>query len=464
MNKKGKQANLPEALGSYAQRDIARFHMPGHKGRGMGGFFRSELIRWDITELSFSDDLHNPEHSILDAQNAYAQQYGAAHTFFLVNGSTAGIHALLAALPAGSTVLIGRDCHRAVYAGVALAGHACAFVEPELAAEGMRGCVTPNKLDEALGAINADAVFLTSPTYYGVCADIPALWDVAKKHGALLFVDAAHGAHFPYSPLLPDMPYADGWVNSAHKTLNALGQAALLHIGERLPKGIVQRALSQVQTSSPSYLLIASLDWARYMACANGAWTNAVKICIAMAERIEDMLGLHTLPASLVGAAGIVDIDKTRLVVDVSERGLTGYEAQAKLEKSDIFIEMADQRRLVLICTPADEPVWYDRLAVALHALPYKTPGGAEPLMQPMAQRQAEMPLHQAVRAPVVLCALDKAAGHIAADPVGVYPPGIPLFAPGERITREDIAYLKKQQRLGASFFGVRDGAIAVVK
>lgn len=457
--------HLPEALGEYAHRRVARFHMPGHKGRGMGGFFRKDLIGWDVTELSFSDDLHAPEAAIAHAQKECALRFGAAHTFFLVNGSTAGILAMLLSLPQGADVLIGRDCHRAALSGIALSGHNCRFVEtaydPLL---DLWGCVTPEALHRALCEHPAQAVLVTSPNYYGLCADIPALYEVACRHGSLLFVDAAHGAHFPFSQALPQSPagFADAWVNSAHKTLNALGQAALLHIGPRMPVFAVQRALSLVQTSSPSYLLLASLDWARYTAELNDCWTTTADACASLTEKVNEFLGLRVLPRTLIGTAGVADMDRTRIVIDAAGRGITGYTAQRVLERNDVFVEMADHRRVVCICTPADDPAWYGMLLDALRTLPYGTQV-PERTSHGLRLHRA-MPLHEAVRAEVERLPLRACAGHIAADAAGVYPPGIPLWTPGECISAEAIAYLSAQQALGASLFGITEGKATVVR
>lgn len=460
------QRRLPEELDAYAGRPVARFHMPGHKGRGMGGFFRPELAGWDVTELSFSDNLHAPKGSIACAQDEYAARIGAEHTFFLVNGSTAGIHALLLALPENSDILIARDCHRAVIAGAALFGHRCAFLEPaHVGEESLFGAVTAETLAEELRARHADAVFITSPNYYGLCADIPALAAVAHEHGALLYVDAAHGAHFPFSKSLPPSPagYADAWVHSAHKTLNALGQAALLHIGPGMRRDVVQRALALVETSSPSYLLMASLDWARYTADLNDCWTKAAARCEAFSAQVDGTLGLYTLPHILIGSAGIASMDPTRVVIDVHARGITGYMVQAALEKQDIYVELSDMRRIVLICTPADDPAWYSRILEALCELPYGEKMFAAPFGPAVAPGETIMPARAAVRAPTRACPFEAAAGEIAADPAGIYPPGIPCIMPGMRITGEAIEHIRRHVNMGASVFGIRDGMIAVV-
>ncbi len=459
-------SRLPEALGAYAQRQVARFHMPGHKGRGMAGFVCPELASWDITELSFSDNLHNPKGTIAEAQERYAMQYGAAHTFFLVNGATAGLLALMLTLPQGARVLLGRDCHRSAISGIALAGHTCRFLQPEYeSTQGIWGCVTAQALDAVLLEEPADAVLVTSPNYYGLCADIEALSRIAHAHGALLFVDAAHGAHFPFSTALPPSPagYADAWVNSAHKTMNALGQAALLHIAASMPQQTVQQALSLVQTSSPSYLMLASLDWALYTASQARCWTQQVNACRTLMAGIEKVLGLSTVSQAVVGTAGIAAVDPTRVTIDVSGRGITGFAAQQSLERRDIYVECSDMRRVVCICTPADDPMWYEMLLNGLCALPY---GIALPPEMPEAYPALEraIPVREAVLGKKESIPFADCAGRIAGDSVGIYPPGIPLWTPGERITKEAVAFLSGQRALGADLFGLREEKVIVVR
>lgn len=474
MLKRGRAVNeysikhLPEVLGDYEKQNGARFHMPGHKGRGMAGFWRPSLLKWDVTELSVTDDLHAPTDMLLRAQADCALAFGAADSFFLVNGATAGILAMLLSLPAGSHVLLGRDCHRSAISGLILAGHHCSFVYPAREAEwGVTGVAEASAIDAALSQESADAVLVTSPNYYGLCADIAAISAVCKRHGALLMVDASHGAHFPFAVSLPESPaaYADMWTQSAHKTLNALGQAALLHRAAEcpIPKERIQYALSMAQTSSPSFLLMASLDWARYSACVRQDWDAAVALCKTTAQQIDGLPGLHTLPESLIGSAGIAAMDPTRLVIDVSARGITGYAASESLEAANVYVELADARRIACICTPSDDPVWYPMLLKGLKRLPH---GTAKPAPQPEAWQlpKAKLSPREAAGGETELVLLTDAPGRTAAEAAGSYPPGIPLFIPGEEITTAAVTMLTQQCASGAGTFGLRNGRVWVVK
>lgn len=218
-----------------------------------------------------------------------------------------------------------------------------------------------------------------------------------------------------------------------------------------------------METTSPSYLLMASLDWSVYMAKRRD-WTGQVQRCIDLERNIE-AIGGFAVPRDPVGF-GVYERDRTRLVIDVTARGYTGYQAQALLEEKGIYIEMADTRRLVLITSPVDEPVWYDRLLEALEGLPRRKPlcGGADNGMPRIAATEPAADIRSAVFGAAEPVFLARAQGRIASEPVGVYPPGIALVMPGERIDRDAITYLAKQERGGASLFGVRSGKILVMK
>ena len=286
----------------------------------------------------------------------------------------------------------------------------------------------------------------------------------AHAHGALLLVDAAHGAHFPFSDALPKElgGIADLFAHSQHKTMDALTQAASLHLGEcRIGEEQVRRALALVETTSPSYLLMASLDWSVFMARRRN-WTAQVARCKALETRIEAIEGLKLFHDPV--GSGVLERDRTRLVIDVSGRGLSGYEAEAYLEKKKIYIEMADARRLVLITTPSDEPEWYERLLNALAALPIRqndseTDEEDEPYTETPARR---MTIRDATFARTELLALADAAGHTAAETVGVYPPGVALIMPGEVFSERAVRYLLRQEALGGTLFGVRSGSVFV--
>lgn len=455
---------LPRVLGDYAERGCARFHMPGHKARGLGGFFRESLAGWDVTELSMTDDLHRPEGVLRRTAEQYRRAYGAQDSFLSVGGSSLAVQAMILSLSQTDKLLLGRDCHKSAIAGAILSGIDLDFFDPVYDGTlGMTGLPTPEEADAALAQTGATALLVTSPNAYGFCADIPALAETAHRHGALLLVDAAHGAHFPFSPLLPRPVggFADLWSHSQHKTMNALTQAATLHLGRcRIAPETVQRQLSLLETSSPSYLLLSSLDWALHTARRQD-WSAHAKRCAALSEVISGMAGLSVLHTPAL--RGAVEHDITRLVIDVSGRGISGYRARTALEAENVFIEMADARRLVLITSPEDDPAWYPRLLDALQRLPYENRRVTLPEPRQFAPQRC-LSLREAALADQELLPLADAGGRIAGAAVGLYPPGIAAVTPGERFSREIIDALLASETAGAALFGARGGCVSVVK
>jgi len=458
---------LQEALGTYERMNSARFHMPGHKGRGLSGFWRDELQLWDVTELSNTDNLHAPQAAIATAQRSMAEAYGAKSSFFVVNGATNAVQAMILALGDKDKLLLARDCHKSVVCGAALRGIETYYISPRYdEARGLLGMVTPEDLDHALTQTDATAVLITSPNEYGFCADIAGLSKTAHRHGALLMIDGAHGAHFPFSDALPHAMggFADMFAHSQHKTMDALTQAASLHLGEcRISPEQLRRALAMTETTSPSYLLMASLDWSVYMARRRD-WTGQVARCIGLEEKIESIDGLHVFHDPV--GIGVFERDRTRLVIDVTGRGYTGYEAQTILEKDHIYLEMADERRLVLITTPNDEANWYDMLLQSLSDLPKREPQRARFSREEVrfASNEQRLSIREATFAKTKTVPLETANGRIAAEPIGIYPPGIALVMPGEEINKRTIDYLLSQERDGGALFGVYEGSVFVTE
>ncbi|HRX59508.1 MAG TPA: aminotransferase class V-fold PLP-dependent enzyme [Eubacteriales bacterium] len=465
--RENKANSLQEALGAYARADCARFHMPGHKGRGMAGFWRDELIKWDVTELSGTDNLHAPDGPIRCAEREMAKAYGAKASFYVVNGSTNAVQAMIFALSDTDKLLLSRDCHRSAALGAALRGVETAFIRPPFDAQsGLPGMITPEQLEHELLRTQATAVLITSPNVYGFCADVKQLAEAAHRHGALLLVDGAHGAHFPFSDALPRGlgGFADLFAHSQHKTMDALTQAASLHLGEcRIGEERVRRALAMTETTSPSYLLMASLNWSVYMA-GRRDWSAQAARIEALVPLIEQIQGLE-VPKTPQGC-GVAQRDQTRLVIDVSGRGLTGCEAQEALEKAGVYIEMSDTRRLVLITTPDDDPLWYDRLLGALAALPQKEALRRETTDESVWNEPARQKrtLRQAAFADCETVPLESAAGRTAAEAVGVYPPGVALVLPGEAFSQRAVEYLLNRKRTGSALFGVHDGGVLTLK
>lgn len=413
--------------------DSVRFHMPGHKGH---------LSPYDTTELHRTDDLYAPTSGIREAEQLAALSCGAAQTVMLTGGATAGLHAMiLCCVPAGGTLILDRCSHHAAIS-------ACVW--------GDIITVFTDDLEDALRRHpEANAVLITRPDYYGNCVELGAIAALSHAQGTLVLVDEAHGAHFPWW----DMPRsagqlgADAWVQSAHKTLPALTGAAWLHLGPSVDAGRARRFLRMVQTSSPPFPILKSLDEARAWMDAHGrqALINVKTLLADFRTRLE----------TLGGYTNIHSDDPTRLVIGTRGRGLTGLEAQGMLEAQHIDIEMADDDCLVLICTVADRRRSFVSLFNALKFIPRIDPLPSVSYdLPPPGERL--LTLREAVLAPQDPVPLEKAAGRTASISAGLYPPGIPLLLPGETVTQACVDLLQRTDP--ARCFGVEDGHLICVK
>jgi len=264
-------APIYSALKDYADENNIPFHMPGHKmGIGFPKNFAKNLPKFDITELPNMDNLHFPDGIIKEAQLLAAHAFNANKTFFLVNGATCGVHAaIMTTCEHGSKIIIGRDCHRSAIEGTILANAIPVYVNTEVDNFfGISTGVEPETLKTALeDNPDASAVFVTRPNYYGICSDIEKIVDITHSFGKILIVDEAHGAHFKFNKKLPISALdagADICVQSAHKTLPALTQGAYLHIkSDSVDIEKLEFYLRLLETTSPSYIIMASLDMAR---------------------------------------------------------------------------------------------------------------------------------------------------------------------------------------------------------
>ena len=417
---------LYDALRAFAARGTLRMHMPGHKGKLLPAPELSPLAPLDLTELSATGNLYEAGAPFDAAQGLWAERFGFPFCQFLTGGSTMGIHTGLALLcRPGDTVLIDRSCHRAVFHAMALLDLRPVYLErPWLEEEGTAGPVSPGAVDRALeNHPEITTVCITSPTYYGLLSDVEAIARTVHAHGGRLFVDGAHGAHLPFLGMRP-FAGADAAAVSAHKTLPAMGQSALLFAGG-LDPALVRRTASVFGTSSPSYPMLASLDLARdYMEREGERAYRRTARRVALLRRRFPSLG------------GELPLDPCRLVLKVKN----GPAFAAALEARDIFPEMEDGGHVVFICTAQDSEEDLDRLEGALEELRDMT-GPCPPIPAPPLPEQVLSP-RQALFAPSRELPPEDCEGEIAACQVAPYPPGVPVVAPGERISKKELAYL----------------------
>ncbi|GAC1535072.1 MAG: aminotransferase class I/II-fold pyridoxal phosphate-dependent enzyme [Acidimicrobiales bacterium] len=452
------------------------FHMPAHKGgRGAPPLARELLgtaaFVADLSELGGFDYLHAPTGGLLEAQRRAADLFHADRSWFLVNGATVGnLAAVCAVVPDGEKVLLARGSHRSVYAGLVLAGAVPVYLPPlrNPRLDGLFG-VDPDDARRALREHpDICAIHITSPNYYGFCAPVAELAEIAHDHGIPLIVDEAHGTHFSFHPDFPTSALslgADLVVHSPHKTLGSLTQSSLLHLrGGRVDAGRLAAALQMFQSSSPSALLLVSLD----LACAAMAdsgyerWTVALDLAAEGRRRLNKIDRIEVYGAELVGEPGIVDSDPIKLVVDVGDLGLSGFAAAAWLRTHrSLNPEFADLRRLVCSITVADDETMVDALVDGFSALAESIEAGppAAAIASQWPEGVPDMVLSpreasQDAGRPV---ALARSVGLVATEMVMPYPPGIPLLVPGERVTEAVLTALAQLRRAGCRLVGMSD-------
>ncbi|MGP9077475.1 aminotransferase class I/II-fold pyridoxal phosphate-dependent enzyme [Geobacillus thermodenitrificans subsp. calidus] len=473
------QAKTPlyDALTRHWARRPVSFHVPGHK---YGAIFPkraedvfSSLLALDVTEISGLDDLHHPESVIAEAQALAAELYGAEETFFLVNGSTSGNLAMIAAVcdEKKRKVIVQRNCHKSVMHALQLMGATPVLLSPEFDSD-MRVAshVCMETVKEAL-ALHRDAaaLVLTNPNYYGMSIDLTEIVRLAHDHGIPVLVDEAHGAHFVVGPPFPKSALACGAdmvVQSAHKTLPAMTMGAFLHVNSgRIDVERLKYFLQLFQSSSPSYPIMASLDLARsYVAKLIEDGVEAI------VEKIEEFkTALNDIAGVTVVSSRHPDVQIDPLKVTVQTRSsLTGYELQRRLEREGVFVELADPLNVLLVCPLAAngqliETV--DKMKRAWCGLPTgQVPlFGSFPLLRPPLSVLVPYDELRDVRKKVV--ALEEAEGYVAAETVIPYPPGVPLMWIGERIDRSHIEQIRQFLHHQAHIQGgsrLRDGLLVV--
>lgn len=470
---------LIEAMLQYKSEDVYPLHTPGHKGgRGMQRLLRQELgasVQMDVSLMSELDDIHEPETYIKEAQELAAQTYGSDACFWAVNGTSQAIHAmLLTALNPGEKLLLPRNAHRSVAGGLVLGGIEAVYLQPEYQPEfGIQMQVTVQQIEAALAQDSKiKAVLLTSPNYYGVAADVRAIADCCHAHNAVLLVDEAHGPHLGFSELLPPSALqcgADACAQSTHKILGAMTQCSMLHVqGARLDLQRAADVMSILTTTSPNYLLMASLDAARAQVQAYGKEMAAAAVLAAAKLRslCASYSGLRVMEA--VDCGGL-QLDSTKVTVNFAAWGYTGVEVGELFREARVAVELVDAYNVLFLVTYADVTTDYDealaRIAVVLDKMqaqkraPLQLAAAAQ-----VPQTQAVLPLRDVFYRAKKAVPLAQAAGKICGEQVSFYPPGIPVLLPGELVTEEIIAYCRAQKELGLPVSGPADSSLQTIR
>jgi arginine decarboxylase len=453
------RAPILETLMEYVARGVYPFHTPGHKG---GRFTPPELIElwgpttlaYDLPAMTATDNTLHPTHCVKDAQELAAELFGAAATFYLGMGASTGIAGMiLAAVPPGGTILLPRNVHRSVASALVLSGARPKFLHHDVLSECGALGITAETVEAAIDAgPKPAAVLLTRPTYYGLARTLEPIAAVCRRHGIPLLVDEAHGPHLKFLPPGAPTPALDAGADlvaqSCHKTLGSLVGTAQVHVGRNSPVGPAQvrDALNFLQTTSPNYLQLVSLDCNRRWLAQEGAamFRRAVDDAAELAAAINRLPGLRVLSAADDPRLADHTLDPMRLVINVAGAGWTGYDAELLLRTEyRVEDEMSDWYNMVLVTSPFDDPVARERLLAGLRQVsanhrsrPESAIANAAHLLQPAVPPLAMTP-RDAALGPKQAIALGEAVGRVCAESVMFYPPGIPLLMPGEVVTPE---------------------------
>lgn len=473
---------LCEAIEKYRKSHVYPFHTPGHKG-GRGAdktlldLMGENALASDVSLMSELDDIHNPKGCLQEAQSLAAQLYGAKYTFFAPNGTTSAIHAmLLGTLIPGDKILVPRNAHSSVIGGLILGGLRPVYVVPEYSSEfSLSMQVKASSIAEAFTIHNdISAVLITSPNYYGMAADLAAIAAIVHEHNALLLVDEAHGAHLGFSRQLPPSALqcgADAVAQSTHKLLGALTQSSMLHIQDtRLVPEQVAAAMSLVTTTSPNYLLLASLDCARSQMAEKGKMLveRAIKAAGKLRIALEKIPQLKVLDNKIIGQGGVAGLDCTKVLVNVRELGVSGVYVGEELRQLGIAVELVDRDNVLFLLTYADDNQEIDEIIGKIVLLFMTLVASQSNVMAPM---NCILPVPRQILLPRVAfyaakkgCLFKASAGEICAELISFYPPGIPLIVPGEELTEEIIAYCQELQAVGIPVSGPKDSSLESIQ
>lgn len=472
MNKKlQNKSPIYEALEKYKKMRVVPFDVPGHK-RGQGNkeltdFLGERCLTVDVNSMKPLDNLCHPVSVIKEAEELAADAFGAKHAFFLVNGTSSAVQAMvMTACKRGDKIIMPRNVHRSAINALVVCGAIPVYVNPGVNKE--IGIPLGMSIHDVKRAIeenpDAKAILINNPTYYGICSPLKAITELAHEHGLLVLVDEAHGTHFYFNEGLPASAMsvgADMAAISMHKTGGSLTQSSFLLINNGLSKGYVRQIINLTQTTSASYLLMSSLDISRKNLALNGSeiFGNVVKMAEYARTEINKIGGLYAFGSELINGDTIYDFDTTKLSIHTREIGLAGIEVYDILRDDyDIQIEFGDIGNILAIISVGDKPLAIERLISSLSEI-----------KRLYSKDKAGMFDHEYINPEVALTPQDAfysnkksvlmkdSEGAISSEFVMCYPPGIPILAPGERITKEILDYIDYAKEKGCFLTGTQD-------
>lgn len=467
----------------HAKKNPVQFHIPGHKkGTGMDPEFREFIgdnaLSIDLINIGPLDDLHSPKGIIKQAQDLAAQAFGADHTFFSVQGTSGAIMTMIMTVCGpGDKIIVPRNVHKSVMSAIVFSGAVPIFIHPEIDSNlGISHGITTDSVERALEQHpDAKGVLVINPTYFGVAADLKKIVEVAHSYDIPVLVDEAHGVHIHFHdelPLSAMQAGADMAATSVHKLGGSMTQSSILNVRDGLVSyKRVQSILSMLTTTSTSYLLLASLDVARRRLITEGRELidQTIQLANSIRERINKIDHLYCVGKEILGTKATYNYDPTKLIISIKDLGITGYDAEKWLrEKYNIEVELSDLYNLLCLITPGDTETEGDMLVKALQELSDEFHERAEKIQIHAQVLLPDIPLlaltpRDAFYSETEVIPFSESEGRIIAEFVMVYPPGIPIFIPGEIITAENLRYIEMNMEAGLPVQGPEDDSLQMI-
>ena len=465
-------------LKDYINKKRPAFHMPGHhRGKGIYKLLKDEwgenIFLYDITEVEGLDYLHKPEGVIKEAQELAAKAFGSDYTFFLINGSTVGNLVMLSStLKSKDKVILQRNSHRSVIGGLAVFDLEPIYIQSEIHKySGIPWGIKPEDYEDKLKNNSVKVSLITSPNYFGMCENIEEILKIGRKYNQTMLLDEAHGVHFPFNSELPLTGIKIGYdmiVQSAHKTLPALTQTSFLHIkGNRVDMDKVFDALTYLESSSPSYLFMVSLDVARYQMESEGEkiWNEIIDLSNYLREEVNKIDGFYCFGKEILNDE-VYDLDLTKITINTKKMGLTGFEVEEILNKNyNIEIELSDSYNILIFLTPGITKEEIDKLIITLKdiSIKYKKRPIEEEVIIPEIPKMAVTPKEAYINEKEIIEFKD-AKGRISGKVISAYPPGLPIVVPGEEISENILNYIYDLKEKKANLQGFIDAECNYIK
>ena len=471
------KAPIYEALEEFKKRRVVPFDVPGHK-RGRGNpelvqLLGQKCVELDVNSMKPLDNLCHPVSVIREAEELTADAFGAENAFLMVGGTTSAVQAMiLSTCKAGDKIILPRNVHKSALNALVLCGAVPVYVNPEMNAK--LGISLGMEIDQVARAIeenpDAKAVLVNNPTYYGICSDLRAIVKLAHSRGIKVLTDEAHGTHLYFGENLPVCAMdagADMASVSMHKSGGSLTQSSLLLTGKNVNWEYVSQVINLTQTTSASYLLISSLDISRRNLALRGreSFAKVSQMAEYAREEINSIGGYYAYGKDMINGSSVYDFDVTKLSIYTRDIGLAGIEVYDLLrDEYDIQIEFGDIGNILAYLSIGDRPQELERLVSALAEIRRRYQTDSSGLMnQEYIDPEVVMSPQEAFYAETISVPIGSSAGCICSEFVMCYPPGIPILAPGEKITEDILEYIKYAKEKGCSMTGPEDPEIEYI-